>query len=90
MASSLLLIVVGVIVGVVRVLARRKDRGDSDGGLIPYALLAVAVGITIFALAQLGKGRLPWCEYHLFPGDESGIRFGGTGSRRSLCVHPLA
>ena len=55
----LLLIVVGVIVGVVRVLARRKGRGDSDGGLIPYALLAVAVGITIFALAQLGRAAFP-------------------------------
>ena len=56
----LLLIVVGVIVGVIRALARRKDdRADSDGGLIPYGLLAIAVGITVFALAQLGRAAFP-------------------------------
>ena len=55
-----LLIVVGVIIGVTRTLSRRKD--DRTGGnedLIPYALLAIAVGITVFALAQLGRAAFP-------------------------------
>ena len=56
----LLLIVVGVILGVIRALTRRKD--DPAGGgadLIPYGLLAIAVGITVFALAQLGRAAFP-------------------------------
>ncbi len=55
-----LLIVLGAIAGGVRLLARRKDAqpgGDLD--LIAYGLLGIAVGITVFAVAQLGRAAFP-------------------------------
>ena len=65
----LLLIVVGAIVGVTRALARRKDdRTGSDGGLIPYGLLAIAVGVAVFALAQLGRAAFPGESIVAIPG----------------------
>jgi hypothetical protein len=60
LAIVLLLIVVGAIVAGVRVLTRRReDQTGGDIDLIPYGLLAISVGITVFALAQLGRAAFP-------------------------------
>ncbi len=55
----LLLVVVGIALGVRALASRRGGREGSGHDFLPYALLAVAVGITVYSIAQLGRAAFP-------------------------------
>ena len=59
-ALVLLALVVGGIALGIRALTRRQAEQEGDGqDIIPYGLLAIFVGITVLALAQLGRAAFP-------------------------------
>ena len=58
-----LLILGGIVVGAIALVRRvmeKRGGGSSDGGdVIAYLLLALSVGVAVFALAALGRAAFP-------------------------------
>lgn len=57
--AALLAIVIGGIAVARRVMGKREDRADEGGDVIPYLLLALAVGVAGFAFASLAATAFP-------------------------------